>query len=190
MRDILGFTKDLTRDVLRAGDTAVDATVGNGHDTVFLAETVGADGLVYGFDVQPLALTRAAQRLEEAGVRERVHLIQKGHEHMAEVVPVQARDSLRAVMFNLGYLPGSGRSCITRPSTTIRALQAAADLIEPGGVITVVVYTGHEGGAEEADAVRRWSNALDQRHFTALSYRFVNRTNDPPRLIAIEKRKT
>lgn len=189
MEGILTFAKTLTRGVVRAGDTAVDATVGNGHDTLFLADLVGSNGRVYGFDVQAVALERAAQRLEEAGVQDRVHLIQQGHEHMAETVPVEARDSLRAVMFNLGYLPGSDRSRITEPSTTISALQAAADLVQPGGVITVVVYSGHEGGTEEAEAVEAWSNALDQRAFRALSYRFVNRRNDPPRLIAVEKKE-
>lgn len=95
-----------------------------------------------------------------------------------------------AVTFNLGYLPGSASDLTTTPDTTIRALNAAVRLLRPGGVVTIVVYTGHEGGTEEAEAVRTWATNLPQEQFHALSYRFVNQQNDPPRLVAVEKRTT
>ena len=42
--------------VLREGDLAVDATAGNGHDTVFLAQAVGETGKVFAIDVQAAAI--------------------------------------------------------------------------------------------------------------------------------------
>ena len=89
-------------EILRPGDIAVDATMGNGKDTQFLCELVGETGHVYAFDVQEEALERTAARLEAAGLRARATLILAGHETMRENVPV----SPRAVMFNLGWLPG------------------------------------------------------------------------------------
>ncbi len=144
---------------LRPGEWAVDATVGNGHDTLFLAAAVGEAGHVWGFDLQAQALANTGQRLAEAGLDAQVTLLATGHERMAECLPGQ-RGAIRAVMFNLGYLPGSDKHCTTRPATTRRALDAACDLLMPGGVITVIAYTGHPGGEEEAESVLTWSAAL------------------------------
>lgn len=109
-------------EILRPGDVAVDATMGNGKDTQFLCELVGETGHVYAFDVQEEALERTAARLEAAGLRARATLILAGHETMRENVPV----SPRAVMFNLGWLPGAAHNVTTRTETTMRAVQARA----------------------------------------------------------------
>lgn len=185
---VLDFAKRLSTQALDEGAVAVDATVGNGHDTLFLAQAVGPTGRVYGFDVQERAIERSRQRLIEAGVASRVTLIHDGHEAMDQHVPMEARGRLAAVMFNLGYLPGGDKTRITTPETTIDALDRACQYLASGGVITVVQYVGHEGGAAEAQAVNDWAEALDQAQFQALAYRFVNQRNDPPRLLAISRR--
>ena len=175
--------------ILQPGEVAVDATVGNGHDTLFLARQVGPQGHVYGFDVQEEALVRARRRLEEAGLHERVTLLQRGHEHMAEAVPATWHGRIGAVLFNLGYLPGgSDRTCVTRPETTLPALDAALRLLRPGGVLTVVAYRGHPGGAKEAEAVRQWAEALDPDRFVAARYAFCNRRRPAPELFAVVSR--
>jgi len=166
---------------------AVDATVGNGHDTVVLARAIGEEGRVFGFDVQPDALDATRDRLASEGLIDRVTLIEAGHETMERHLPAAAHGTVDAVMFNLGYLPGSDSPLTTTPATTRPALDAALRLLRPGGVATVVVYTGHEGGEEEAAAVDAWAADLSQSRFRALSYRFVNQRNDPPRLVAVER---
>ncbi len=172
--------------VLQPGEVAVDATVGNGHDTLFLARQVGPQGHVYGFDVQEEALARTRRRLEEAGLHERVTLLRRGHEYMTESVPATWHGRIGAVLFNLGYLPGgSDRSCITRPETTLPALDAALRLLRPGGVLTVVAYRGHPGGAEEAEAVRQWAETLDPDRFVAARYAFCNRRRPAPELFVV-----
>jgi 16S rRNA C1402 N4-methylase RsmH len=170
------------------GGIAVDATVGNGHDTAFLARAVGAGGAVVGFDVQEEALVETRRRLEREALSAPVRLVHAGHQTLARHLEEAERGRVGAIMFNLGYLPGGDHSVVTRPETTRQALDAGTEALRPGGVITVVAYTGHEGGDEEADAVEAWASALPQAQFRALSYRFPNWSNDPPRLFAVEKR--
>ena len=153
-------------EVLVAGMTAVDATVGNGHDTLFLARRVGDTGRVYGFDVQATALDAARTRLASAGLAGRVCLLQAGHEALAQRLPMPLRGRVGAVMFNLGYLPGSDKHCITQARTTLPALQLAADWLAPGGLLTVLAYRGHAGGEREADAVAEWCRGVDRRRYS------------------------
>ena len=188
MESVLDFAHVLATRALDSGDIAVDATVGNGHDTVALARAVGAEGRVFGVDVQEAALDSTRERLADEGLTGPVELFHAGHEHLADHLPSRVHGRVGAVMFNLGYLPGSASDLTTTPDTTLRALDAATTVLRPGGVATVVLYTGHEGGAEEAEAVDEWAAALPQARFRALSYRFVNQRNDPPRLVAVEKR--
>lgn len=145
---------------LPAGGTAIDATVGNGHDTAFLAERVGPKGRVYGFDIQQTALESARNRLAQAGLLERVKLIQAGHESMLAHIDENSRDNIYSVMFNLGYLPGHDKKVITRKDTTLEGLDAAVQLIACGGLITVIAYPGHEGGEPEKMAISDWCSEL------------------------------
>ncbi len=146
---------EVVAEVVRPGETAIDATAGNGHDTLHLARRVGERGKVIAFDVQPAAIESTRRRLEDAGVAQRVVLWCGSHSEMADRVA----PGVAAVMFNLGYLPGADHRVITRTGETLRALEAAAGLLRPGGVLTAVCYPGHAGGDEEASAVREWIEA-------------------------------
>jgi predicted methyltransferase len=141
------------RELLAPGETAIDATAGNGRDTLFLARVVGPGGRVFAFDVQEAALGRTAQLLFAAGVRI-VTLILGDHAGMARAIPAEFRTRVGAVMFNLGYRPGGEKSLVTRPESTVPAIETGLALLRPGGVLTVVAYPDHTGGADEADAVR------------------------------------
>lgn len=173
----------LVRERVRAGDVVVDATVGNGHDTVFLAGLVGETGTVIGFDVQEAALAKTRGRVPVA-LRNAVELHGLGHERMTEVV----QTPVKAVMCNLGYLPGGDKALITQAETTVSALRQALALLAPGGIVTVVVYTGHEGAREEADAVDEWIERIDrQRHRVVANGRREARKGRPY-LVAVERR--
>lgn len=188
LHSVLNFAHVLAERALDAGDVAVDATVGNGHDTLALVRAVGSRGRVVGFDVQAEAIEQTRSRLASEDVEAEVDLVQTGHEEMESHLARDLMGAVGAVTFNLGYLPGSASDLTTTPETTIPGLNAALRLLRPGGVTTVVVYTGHEGGETEAEAVDDWAAGLPQKQFQALSYRFVNQQNDPPRLVAVEKR--
>jgi predicted methyltransferase len=141
---------------LSAGDFAVDATVGNGHDTVFLAGCVGENGQVFGFDIQAQAVETTRQRLQVHECLPQVSLFHGSHALMAEFLPKHLLGQIAVVMFNLGYLPGGDKTVITDTNTTLLALDAAYGLLAEGGVITVLAYPGHAGGDRELVAVEAW----------------------------------
>lgn len=187
--DVLELAHLLVKRSVETGDIAIDATVGNGHDTLHLAQQVGATGKVVGFDVQVEAIEATRSLLKSANAPATVHLVCSGHEKMKEHVNEEDQGAVGAVMFNLGYLPGGNKQIKTRPESTRKGLWAAVDLLRPGGVITVVAYSGHEGGTEEVQVVESWVSSLAAQNFQCISYRFLNSTSDPPELYAIEKRE-
>lgn len=177
----------LVRRAVRDGDRVVDATVGNGHDTLFLAGLVGRSGRVFGFDVQEAALAAAARRLD--GLPQ-VTLFHAGHETLAErlgAAPDRDGAPLAAAMFNLGYLPGGDRAVTTGAGTTIAGLEQALALLQPGGLATLVLYPGHPGGAGESAAVRSYAEGLGGE-FAVSRYMRVNAARPAPELLAIERR--
>lgn len=172
---------------LKKRQSVVDATAGNGHDALFLAEQVGEAGTVYAFDVQQEALDATKERLTEAGFAKAIRPILASHEKMAEHIADKHHGKLAVVMFNLGYLPGGDKQLTTHWEQSVAAMRAGLQLLRPGGLMTIVCYPGHPAGAEEANAVQRWVGLLDQVDFRVVRYGFENVANDPPFLLAIEK---
>lgn len=161
MRNAVTRAHEILRAHAAPGDVAIDATAGNGHDTLFLTQLVAPGGKVFAFDIQPVALTNARRRLEDAGVPEAAFaLIADGHENMARHIPQTWHGRIAAVVFNLGYLPGGDKSVITTAATTLEALRSSLELLRTGGGLVVVLYTGHAGGVEEEEAVRRFAGSL------------------------------
>lgn len=168
---------------VRDGQRVVDATCGNGHDTLLLARLVGARGHVWGFDIQLQAIAETGRRLDEAGLSNQVTLLQVGHETLAEHVT----EPLHAVLFNLGYHPGGDRSIITQPETTGSALEQSLQLLATGGVILVTVYPGHSGGSEEQSAVEGWAANLNPRAYHCWRMGQTNVTSGAPYLLLVQK---
>lgn len=179
----------LLEDRLQPGDAVVDATAGNGHDTLFLARQVLPGGKVWAFDVQAAAVEATRARLLENGCGESDFTIfHAGHERLAELIPTAFHERLAAVMFNLGYLPGSDKHCITQTETTLKAIAQATDWLAPGGLITIAVYPGHDGGKDEAQQIAHLASQLDPRSFEVQHLRPVNRTATPPECWVVWKR--
>lgn len=133
---------------VQPGNVVVDATVGNGHDALLLAQLVGENGRVYGFDIQEIAIRQTRQLIENANIGH-VDLIHASHADMLDHLPSTSRGDVAAVMFNLGYLPGTDKTVITQPESTRSAIQAACGILKVGGVLTVMAYPGHDGGEVE-----------------------------------------
>ncbi len=180
---ILSFSKQLIQQAVHPGDTALDATVGNGHDTLFLAEKVGSSGRVYAFDIQPEAIHNARRRLESARLQERVTLFTESHHRMAELLPEDVQGRIRGAMFNLGYLPGDDHQFTTQTTETIAALSAAAHALKPGGILSVVCYPGHEAGAQEAREVEAWITVLTSEGWRVAKYGMLGTLLPAPFLI-------
>lgn len=138
---------------IQPGDLVIDATAGNGHDTLFLARAVGDAGRVLAFDVQAEALDATRRRLEDAALGGRVELVRESHAKLADHAE---SGSVAAVMFNLGYLPGQDHALTTIAEETLTALDASRRVLRRGGLISVVCYPGHAAGETEADAVMEW----------------------------------
>jgi predicted methyltransferase len=175
---------------ISAGDIVIDATAGNGSDTLFLARIVGVGGFVYAFDVQSDALSQTQKRLDTAAQNESlapVMLVQAGHENMASRIAIEHQGQAAAVMFNLGYLPGSSSDLITQTTTTQAALNISLQLLRSGGILTIVVYPGHDGGQEEAEAVQAWATDIPSTLAQTVIYRFPQK-EAAPYLIALHKR--
>ncbi|SDO12693.1 tRNA (mnm(5)s(2)U34)-methyltransferase [Alkalicoccus daliensis] len=180
---ILDFARELLAEAIPAGGTAIDATAGNGHDTLFLTSCTGPAGKVYSFDIQEQALHNTAARLKEAGAA--AELIQDSHENAASYIKEAAID---AAVFNLGYLPGSDKTITTTSSSTIQAIKSLLEKLRPGGRIVIVVYYGHPEGMQEKDALLPFAASLPQEEVKVLRYEFINQRNSPPFVLAVEKR--
>lgn len=183
LANIIPFAHSLLAAHIRPGDTVVDATAGQGRDTLFLAQCVGAAGRVFAFDIQAEALAATGDRLRAAGLEGRAVLLHAGHETLAEHIATP----LAAVAFNCGYLPGGDKSRSTRADATVAAMRQALALLRREGVLVAVLYPGHAAGQEEADAVCAWAQALPQQQYAVLRYAFINRANRPPFVLAVAK---
>ena len=170
----------LLRERVKPGHHVVAATLGNGHDTIFLADLVGPLGHVDSFDIQVAAIESTQRKLQDRST-EQVSLHHAGHETMLSLIvaPVQA------VMFNLGYLPGADKGVITQAKTTIEALQASVELLSPDGIITIVAYIGHPGGQDEANEVTKFCRSLEQTKFVPTIHKSPLDNPSAPFLISI-----
>lgn len=186
LQTALHFSHSLLEDILQPGDHVIDATMGNGYDTVFMAEKIGKTGHVYSFDIQKEALLSTKSKLTEKNLLDRTSLFLQGHETLGTVV--DETQPIKASIFNLGYLPKSDKSVITLPETTRTAMEEILKRLVPKGRMILVVYYGHAGGEKELDMVQNYCQALPQEKYNVLNYQFINQKNNPPILYCVEKR--
>lgn len=190
---IVAWSHELVREVLRPGDLAVDLTAGKGRDTLVLAAAVGQTGQVVAFDTQAVALEQASAFLERHGCRvhnwsgdreltpgEGIFLVQACHSSLGKVVT----RPVRAVMANLGYLPGGDHALVTRPETTLPALVQSLDLLLTGGRLAVTVYPAHPGGEQEAQMIDDFFATLTSDIWQVLTLRVANHGEAPSLLVA------
>ena len=176
------ITDYMIKTTVKPGDTVADATAGNGYDTLKLSNAVTKTGKVYAFDIQPQALEQTKIRLEENGFFN-AELILNSHSEMNRYI----KEPLKAVLFNLGYLPGGDHKLQTKADTTIEAINQALDLLSDDGFISVTVYYGKNSGTEEKEAVMEYLKQLDSKKYTVLTCDFYNRPNNPPITVIITK---
>ena len=186
---VVRWGQELLSEVVQPGDLVVDLTAGNGQDTLELFRLVGQTGQVIGFDIQTQALLATRDRMVSAGAQVRLHqhdiqplpseagvdLLAISHVEIAKVLTAAPK----GVIANLGYLPGGQRELVTRPESTVAALEQACSLLLAGGRLAVVVYPGHPGGTEEGMAVTDFFTALDPVTFQVIQLTVSNRPQSP-----------
>ena len=184
MVDLLALQKQFILAHLGAGDVAVDFTMGNGNDTLFLSETVGESGRVYAFDVQESALTATRAHLAANGAPENYTLICASHHRVCEFVG----EPIKAGMFNLGYLPGSGSTVTTLRKTTMAAVEAALSLLAPDGILLIAVYPGHEEGRLEGEMLAEYFASLNRYTYCVSRFQILN-SPAAPYFFVIERKE-
>ena len=183
LRNARYLARDIIDELICPGDVVVDATAGNGHDTLYLRQKVGENGKVYAFDVQAAALESTKKRLEENGCAENVELILDSHANMAEHV----KETPKAVLFNLGWLPTGDHTVTTQVESTLAAVKAAMELVSSGGMVSVCIYPGHEEGTREKHALVQMLAQADIRKYNILWCDFINQRVDSPKVVLIQK---
>lgn len=184
---MIPYAHELLTTTIQDGDTVIDATCGNGNDTLLLASLVGETGHVYAFDIQEQAITTSKALLAEHH-HEQVTYIQDSHAELKTYIPDDLQGKIGGAIFNLGYLPRSDKQIITTSASTIPAIANVLDYLQKGRLVILVVYYGHVGGETEKNAVLTFTKELDQKQFAVLQYQFINQKNNPPFIIAIQKR--
>lgn len=176
MVELLELQKRFILAHLGAGDVAVDFTMGNGYDTVFLSKTVGATGRVYAFDIQEKALLSTEQNLRKNGCPDNWRLICASHDRAPEFVG----ERIKAGMFNLGYLPGAGnKQLTTKRSTTLPAVQNAMAMLGENAVLLVAVYPGHPEGAAEGRELEEYFSSVSRFKYSISQFRMLNSPESP-----------
>ena len=171
---------------LSEGQTAIDATAGNGCDTLYLARKVGRQGKVYAFDIQAQALEKTKKLLQQADCLEQVRLIRDSHEK----IDFYVKEPAHVIVYNLGYLPGGDKTVITSPDSTLNSLKKALDLLAPGGLISIIAYPAHPGGAEELSGVEEYLMNLSCPPWHAFTYRRLNGARSAPCLLVAHKEES
>ena len=184
IKKITDVNKIFLEKIIEKGDTVIDATMGNGYDTVYLGNLVGENGKVYAFDVQEEALISTRKKVIRDNMEDRVELILDGHENLDKYV----KENVSCIVFNLGYLPRAKHVIITKPDTTLEAIKKGLNLLKPNGIMSIAAYIGHEGGLEEKNYICEYLNNLDQQEYNVLHMEFTNQINNPPQLILVEKK--
>lgn len=175
--------------LLKKDDIVVDATLGNGKDALFLSQILlkNGGGTLHGLDIQKQALENTSVLLEKNAkdFLSSVHLFQRSHESFPELI---SKGSVKLVVYNLGYLPGSDKTITTMTDTTLLSIKNALELITPSGAISITCYPGHREGQNEFLALESFANMLDKSFFCVTSHTWLNRQSSPI-LIFIQKAK-
>ena len=153
-----------------------DFTMGNGHDTAFLSKIVGEGGKVYAFDIQEGALASTSLFLEKENCPKNYTLIHDSHHNAKNYIT----EKIKAGMFNLGYLPGSGNKALTtKRETTLPAVQSAIEMLDHGGILLVAVYPGHAEGEVEGKLLLEYFETIDRHEMSVSRFQIVNSPTSP-----------
>lgn len=166
----------------------IDATLGKGNDTAYILSHSSFMGKVFGFDIQAAAIQASLQKLKDHDT-DRFDLFLHGHQDIDICLPLEEYPSFTGAVFNLGYLPGGDHEIITRADSTYEALLQISRRLIIGGRIILVLYTGHPGGAEEAQSLLKEIAKWPQETFCISHNQWINQINTPPSLLLIEKIK-
>ncbi|MDD2493834.1 MAG: class I SAM-dependent methyltransferase [Tissierellia bacterium] len=159
----------------------VDATCGNGFDTLFLCKVAGSSGHVMAFDIQEQAIERTKTLLETNLSYKNYEIIKDSH----ELIDIYLKEKIDAALFNLGYLPYSDKKVTTKPETTVNAINKLLPFLKPNGRIFITSYISHDTG-QEIKEINEFLKKLNKSDYNVVHMEIINKDNYPPELFIIE----
>ena len=183
MLDLLSLHKYFLKPHIKKGGTAVDFTMGNGHDTLFLSEEIGEGGHVYAFDIQAQAVINTEKLLLEKKCPHNWTLIHDSHVNVRKYV----KEPVCAGVFNLGWLPGADKNVTTRRESTAAAADAALELLDHDGILLIAVYPGHEEGRLEGEMLADRLSKISRYQMSVSKLQIIN-SPDSPYFFAAERK--
>lgn len=156
---------------------AVDATLGNGYDTNFLSDIFER---VISMDIQPQAI----DMYKEISRNPNVNLVCDSHANIDKYVA----GNLDCAMYNLGYWPGGDKNITTLAHSSLESLKKSLHLLNPGGIISIALYVGHNEGLKEENFIMKYVEDLPKDRYGVMLHKYLNRSEVSPRLIIIEKK--
>lgn len=181
---VTDWYRGMIRSLVPDGGVYVDATMGNGNDTLLFCQMAGKTGKVYAFDIQETALKKTRELLMSHRLSERAELIMDGHEHMETYIEEESAD---VVCFNFGYLPGGDHKIATRADTSIEAVGKGLRILKHGGMMSLCIYSGGDTGFDEKERILAYLKSLPAREYTVIVNEYYNRENHPPLPVFIFK---
>lgn len=179
------------RTLIKPGDTVIDATCGNGCDSLVLALAAlqSDQGKLIAFDKQKEAINNTSQLLKKHLTLEQLSHIQLVHGCHSHFPSEIEKCSVKLIVYNLGYLPGGDKEVTTMRETTLSSIEHALELITPGGGISITCYPGHPAGFEEEEALSLYTASLNPFQWSICHHRWINRKK-APNLLLIQKKET
>ena len=174
--DISIISHAIIKNFLENKKCAIDATLGNGHDTDFLSENFER---VYAFDIQK----EACENYETKKVKN-VKVINDSHSEFEKYI----NEEVDCIMYNLGFLPGGNKEITTMHESSLKSIKDGLDILSSGGIMTICIYTGHDEGKIEETCIMELLKDLPKNKFGVMEHRFINRKNNPPILVVVEKK--
>ena len=184
----------IVSDYISPGDTVVDCTMGNGYDTLSLAEAAGCTssgdrkGTVYAFDIQQEALDATKKYLSENGIADpgqaNIHLILDSHTEIDRYL-ADIPDKISAFVFNLGFMPGRNKTIMTTEKTSLPAVKKAINLVKTGGIVSIMAYSGHREGEEECAALQEFLRTLPSEKYHVAYIHMINQKKTAPSLFLV-----
>lgn len=181
MRPYISFAHKVWKGLLSPTDNAIDATCGNGYDTLFLASLLN-EGVTFSFDIQKIALENTQALLKDHLSKEslkRVRLIHSSHEEFSSIQGWP----IKLIVYNLGYLPKGDKTITTLEKTTLLSIQNGLSLLDTKGMISITCYP-HEEGIKEEESICKFLRTLQA---DAYSYTIHTWRGSAPKLILILK---
>jgi tRNA G37 N-methylase Trm5 len=181
----LKFAHACWEEQVNPGDIVIDATCGNGYDTLFLANIAltNVSGTLFSLDIQPEAIESAkGLLLKELNplLIDKVNFVLGSHAAFPNII---APESVQLIVYNLGYLPGGDKTKTTMTDSTLQSISQAQLLIKKRGMISITCYPGHEEGKHEEEAILNYCAQLNPREWTCCHHQWINRKSAPSLLI-------